>query len=296
MISEKTDKIDLSPVDFIGNLPLKDRLYDDETKEPLDWQDNNVYEALDGYEYALADGKWFKENEELADSKVVDDNDIVVYDQQNPDEPFYVGQDMKEAVATIQDLMPFTDDDQDWDREWNINEWNKDIDKYNLTKEYKYLYAQFRTELGNLNENGLNNDLKTIQYDSLQLKQPLLVTNLAEITDQQKLSDVDWDKKAKVLIEYNPTEEMLSYSYEPSEENLEVEEQHDELSLKNIVSELRNKDTYVEFRDELEDRSHVTFNRVAGLDDGTEKDDKDNNNSVNQQYQNYLRQNGGLEL
>ncbi|MBD4918667.1 hypothetical protein GUF71_10770, partial [Xanthomonas citri pv. citri] len=60
---------------------------------------------------------------EICGKKDFNDNQIVIYDFHNPEEPFYFGESAIEAIHEIVSLLPFQDEMQDWDRKWDYNEW-----------------------------------------------------------------------------------------------------------------------------------------------------------------------------
>lgn len=130
----------VSPADFIASLPLKDRQLDEETGEPGEWETNSIGEALAGCDYGVMDGESYRKYEVDSDTSAFEDlpfdyhslteDSIVVYDFQDVNNPIYVGKDMKKALSEIQDLPPFNDSTQEWERKWNEEEWDQAVESY----------------------------------------------------------------------------------------------------------------------------------------------------------------------
>ncbi|MDT2887941.1 hypothetical protein [Lactococcus lactis] len=150
--------VSLPPASLIGSLPLQDRIYDEKTHLPYDWNDNTISEALEGYDYSIMTGT---EYYDLLEEKTIEingtifheqdfsNNQIVVYDLKDPEEIFYFGESAIDAIDALEDLPPFQEKMQDWDRKWDNNQWLNIIEKFagetqTMTKAFNFEETQNR--------------------------------------------------------------------------------------------------------------------------------------------------------
>lgn len=131
--------VSLPSADVIGSLTLQDRAYDEETRRPYEWNENTISEALEGYDYSIMTGiEFFNHLEEdsieiegnVLRENDFNDNQIVVFDFQNPTSPFYFGESAIEAIDELVSLLPFQDEMQDWDRMWDYDQWISTVDQF----------------------------------------------------------------------------------------------------------------------------------------------------------------------
>lgn len=177
--------ISLPPAALIGSLTLQDRSYDENTHLPYDWNDNTISEALEGYDYSIMTGTDYfnllPDNSVKIEGKILgkkdfNDDQIVVYDFQDPEEPFYFGESAVEAIDEIVSLLPFQDDMQDWDRKWDYNEWMSTVDQFlgkpqTIITDYHF----------DVTQKSILNDLRKAEDD---FKQTMIENSPSEIFNQ----------------------------------------------------------------------------------------------------------------
>lgn len=150
--------VSLPPAALIGSLPLQDRIYDEKTNIPYDWNDNTISEALEGYDYSIMTGteyydllgeKTIEINGNIFHEQDFSNNQIVIYDLKDPKETFYFGESAIDAIDALEDLPPFQEKMQDWDRKWDNNQWLNIIEKFagetqTMTKDFNFEETQSR--------------------------------------------------------------------------------------------------------------------------------------------------------
>lgn len=150
--------VSLPPAALIGSLPLQDRIYDEKTHIPYDWNDNTISEALEGYDYSIMTGteyynlleeKTIEINGNIFHEQDFSNNQIVIYDLKDPKEIFYFGESAIDAIDALEDLPPFQEKMQDWDRKWDNNQWLNIIEKFagetqTMTKNFNFEETQSR--------------------------------------------------------------------------------------------------------------------------------------------------------
>ena len=209
----------LPAAELIGTLTLQDRAYDEETRNPYDWNENTISEALKGYDYSIMTGIEFfnhlEQNSIEIEGNILrendfNDNQIVVFDFQNPTTPFYFGESAIEAIDELVSLLPFQDEMQDWDRMWDYDQWISTVEQYlgephTITTDYHFEVTQSL----------ILEDLRKAQSD---FKQAMIEKSPSELFDQASkiLYVTDSLLEVEEFIEEFTEEdyEERSYSYD----------------------------------------------------------------------------------
>jgi len=203
----------LTPAELVGSLEVKDQSYDETSGEPLGWEKNTIAGALSGYDYSIDTGLNYFSNldddEVEIDDKVLyqkdfHENQIVVYDLQNPSHPFYFGESCEEAIDEIESLLPFQDGMQDWDRRWDYDAWVK------TAREYFPIPFDF--------EKIQDQILKDLRKAQIVFKQSMLEKSSLEVFDQASkilyVSDALFELESFVKEFTSEEYQERSYSYE----------------------------------------------------------------------------------